>query len=347
MPLFWLAAVSLAAAFGICAAFDSFGSLQWLWALPVSFLGCFLVLVLIGFVFLLYLCRRVDQNVPHNGTVRGGAFELTLYNVDVSTVPSEIAVEKNPLITDVRITYPNKANCVRFVCTLVDEKNFYGFDFVYEDGGVRAILPNPRNLPLETEEPLAGIRIVLDAGHGGRDTGALGAQYTDSMSVNEKDLNLSITYAAKERLEKLGAEVLLTREDDSTVPLADRAAYLCRVNPDLVISVHQNSLDYSADITRVRGSLCLWWADSGVLLAECMSGAVADALHRNERTPQQQKLMMCRNPKFPSTLIEVGFITSVEEYEYMLNGGVEDAAEGITRGVLAYFAAQKQWLLEP
>ena len=64
MPLFWLAAVSLAAAFGICAAFDSFGSLQWLWALPVSFLGCFLVLVLIGFVFLLYLCRRVDQNVP-------------------------------------------------------------------------------------------------------------------------------------------------------------------------------------------------------------------------------------------------------------------------------------------
>ena len=64
MPLLWLAAVSLAAAVGICASFDSFGSLQWLWALPVSFLGCFLVLVLIGFVFLLYLCRRVDQNVP-------------------------------------------------------------------------------------------------------------------------------------------------------------------------------------------------------------------------------------------------------------------------------------------
>ena len=49
---------------GICAAFGGFGSLQWLWALPVSFVGCFLALVLTGFAFLLYLCRRVDQNVP-------------------------------------------------------------------------------------------------------------------------------------------------------------------------------------------------------------------------------------------------------------------------------------------
>ena len=64
MPLFWLAAVSFAAALGICAAAGSFGSLQWLWVAPVGFLGCFLLLVLIGFLFLLYLCIRVDQSVP-------------------------------------------------------------------------------------------------------------------------------------------------------------------------------------------------------------------------------------------------------------------------------------------
>ena len=287
----------------------------------------------------------VDQNVPHNGTVRNGAFELTLYNVDVSTVPKEITVADNPLITDVRITYPNKANCVRLVCTLVDAKNFYGFDFEYENGGVRAVLPNPKDLSLDSDKPLTGIRIVLDAGHGGTDSGALGAQYTDRMSVHEKDLNLSVTLAVKGKLEELGAEVLLTREDDRTVPLSARASYLCDVSPDLSISIHQNSMDYSVDVTRVRGSLCLWWADSGVLLAECMSGAVADSLNRNERAPAQQKLMMCRNPKFPSVLIEVGFMTSVEEYEYMLNGGITAAAEGITSGVIEYFAAQKQWYM--
>ena len=286
-----------------------------------------------------YISIAVDQNIPHNGTVRDGAFELTLYNVDTSTVPKEIPVGDNPLITAVRVLYPNKANCVRFVCTLVDEKNFYGFDFVYDKDGARAVLRNPRHLPLDSDTPLAGVRIVLDAGHGGEDTGALG-----SGSVHEKDLNLSVTMAAKARLEDLGAEVLLTRADDSTVSLTERTEYLCRAHPDLVISIHQNSMEYSTDITRVRGALCLWWADAGVLLADCMSDAVADALHRYERPPQQQRLMLCRNPKFPSVLVEVGFMTSVEEYEYMLSGGVENAADGIARGVIAYFAEQKQWV---
>ncbi len=48
----------------ICAVSGAFSSLSWLWVLPVSFLGSVLVLVLAGFVFLLILCKRVDQSVP-------------------------------------------------------------------------------------------------------------------------------------------------------------------------------------------------------------------------------------------------------------------------------------------
>ena len=64
MLLYLIAAVSFIFAAVVCAAADSFTLLQWLWLGPVSFVGCFLVLVLIGFLFLLYLCRRVDQSVP-------------------------------------------------------------------------------------------------------------------------------------------------------------------------------------------------------------------------------------------------------------------------------------------
>ena len=47
---------------------------------------------------------------------------------------------------------------------------------------------------------------------------------------------------------------------------------------------------------------------------------------------------MCRNPRFPSALIEVGFMTSVEEYEYLLSErGLEAAAQGVADGVLEYF----------
>ena len=77
-------------------------------------------------------------------------------------------------------------------------------------------------------------------------------------------------------------------------------------------------------------------------LARCVSASVAQALSRREMTPQQQRLALCRNPKFPSALIEVGFMTSVEEYEFMLNGGIERAAEGIANGILSYFREQSK-----
>ena len=119
---------------------------------------------------------------------------------------------------------------------------------------------------------------------------------------------------------------------------------MCSSDLDLCISIHQNSIGYTTDATRVRGTLALWCMDSGRLLADCVGPAVADALSRNFRGSNYQALAMCRNPKFPQTLIEVGFITSVEEYEKMVNGdGIRKAAEGIRDGVLEYFAKQAEF----
>ena len=64
MLLSLIAAVSLLSGLGICCSCGAFSTLQWLWLLPVSFAGVFLGLAVLGFLFLLYLCKRVDQNVP-------------------------------------------------------------------------------------------------------------------------------------------------------------------------------------------------------------------------------------------------------------------------------------------
>ncbi len=286
----------------------------------------------------------VDQNVPHNGTVRGGAFELTLYNVDAEHAPREAAWADNPLFTGVEFVLPPKANCVRYRFLLRDTANFYGFDFAYTDGGAAAIFRNPHTPPKGTDAPLAGVRIALDAGHGGTDAGALGALNTPAAAENEKDLNLTVTLAAAEALRALGAEVLLTRETDETVPIGERTARLSAWRPDLAISIHHNSLGYTSDVTRVRGTLGLWWADGGEKLADCLAASVAAALGRPQMTTAQQRLALCRNPRFPSALIEVGFMTNVEEYEWMLHGGAARAGDAVARGVLDYFAAQAAYL---
>jgi N-acetylmuramoyl-L-alanine amidase len=78
--------------------------------------------------------------------------------------------------------------------------------------------------------------IVIDAGHGGHDPGARGR------AVNEKDVNLASALALKTRLERGGRyKVVLTRDDDSYVPLEERVRIAQRANADLFISLHSDS----------------------------------------------------------------------------------------------------------
>ncbi len=283
-----------------------------------------------------------DDKPAYNGCIEeDGRFVVTFYNMDAASAP-EPEIGENPLIQSCEVVRLDKK--VRYAFTLYDTRNFYGFDLRYENGAVIVSLRNPVKLDLTAEKPLEGIHIVLDAGHGGDEPGATGAYISDGERIREKDLNLSITIETAFLLDALGAEVELTRDADVTMSLYERMDYLEEKEPDLCISIHQNSIGYTTDATRVRGTLSLWCMDSGRLLADCVGSAVANSLGRNFRGSNYQALAMCRNPKFPQTLIEVGFITSVEEYEQMANGsGIQKAAEGIRDGVLEYFAKQAEF----
>ena len=79
-------------------------------------------------------------------------------------------------------------------------------------------------------------RIVVDPGHGGNDPGAIGRT-----GVTEKSLTLQLSHAVAARLRDAGYEVLLTREDDSTVSLEKRTEFANEMDADLFISIHINS----------------------------------------------------------------------------------------------------------
>jgi N-acetylmuramoyl-L-alanine amidase len=79
-------------------------------------------------------------------------------------------------------------------------------------------------------------RVVVDAGHGGHDTGAIGPKGT-----REKDVSLSIAKKLAAKLEAAGLEVVLTRDDDTYVKLEDRTRIANRQKGDLFISVHCNA----------------------------------------------------------------------------------------------------------
>lgn len=287
-----------------------------------------------------YLKLGVSQNVPMNGYVKDGYFYLTLYNVKLEKDP---AISPNPLLfSSATWSKDTVKNTVTFKLKLHNEENFYGFEFEYESGKAVIKFRNPQGLE-PGDKPLSGKTILLDAGHGGAEPGTTGPV----PGKTEAYFNLQIVLATKPLLEKLGAKVVLTRSEDVTFKLSpDRLDFVNKTNPDLCVSVHQNALDFNSDITRVRGTVGLYWQQSGKLLSRYVSSAVAKSLVYYERSVTQQRLAMVRNPKFPSTLVEVSFLTCVEEVERLSNGGIEKAAQAIVDGILEFYKQQGKFLNE-
>ena len=91
-------------------------------------------------------------------------------------------------------------------------------------------------------------RIVVDAGHGGAQEGALGPE-----GLFEKALALDLALQLKAELERTGAEVLLTREQDVLLPLAERVSFANHARPDLFVSLHANSMPTRKLRARVEG----------------------------------------------------------------------------------------------
>ena len=87
---------------------------------------------------------------------------------------------------------------------------------------------------------------MVDAGHGGHDTGTIGPN-----GLEEKDLVLDVALKLGKLLEdKLGAEVVYTRDDDTFIPLETRTAIANKEQADLFISIHANSIGRSCGARR-------------------------------------------------------------------------------------------------
>lgn len=281
---------------------------------------------------------KAAENVPVNAFIEDNRFVLTLYNVNTDV--KNVKFNVNPLFTKATVGKGPQEKSFRIYLDLIDLDNFYGFEVSYADGYIIISFRNPSTLA-PGDLPLNGRIIIVDAGHGGNETGALGP----NPELPEKVINLNIALKLAAKLEEYGATVLLTRTDDSTVLISDRLNFLNEVNPDLSVSVHLNSMNLSADITKIRGLVGLYFSDSGKLLTKSISLSTAQILNRMERAPAVQRLAMVRNPKFPSTLIEVGFMTCVEEYNIMTTEtGIHNSAEGIANGVLEFYRAQEKFI---
>jgi N-acetylmuramoyl-L-alanine amidase len=182
---------------------------------------------------------------------------------------------------------------------------------------------------------LAGKKIVLDAGHGGSDSGAVNTRY----GLVEKDENLDVAYRLKALLEASGATVYMTRSGDQTLSNNDRYAFANSTRAHILISIHINgSSDPAVDYTTALYGK----PRKDTKLTNAVLGGFYPALGIPKRAPYQFASGVLLKSQMPATLAETVFVTSEQEGRLLSDGTgarQQQIAEALKVGIENYFAA--------
>ena len=221
-------------------------------------------------------------------------------------------------------------------------------------------------------------RVVVDAGHGGLDPGAVGPT-----GVREKDVTLAISSRLAQRLRAAGFEVVMTRSDDRYVALEERTAIANARRGDLLVSIHANANPrrslagveswvlnvaddrYAARLAARENGVVLddeaAAADARRILTDLDARAATDASRRlaqlvqreitgsvRERLGEVQDLGV-KNALFhvlvgarmPAVLVETAFISNRREEQRLASARYQDEVAGAVARAVAAFAAQQ------
>jgi len=184
---------------------------------------------------------------------------------------------------------------------------------------------------------LKGMKITLDPGHGGSEYGAIGC-----LGDKEKDINLSIAQNLKKILEKAGAEVFMTRTDDSEVSLSERVKFSQENNTDIFISIHNNALpDELAESNRSGTSTYYYYPQSYELAKNIRETMVKQLKFEDDKT-RQESFAVVRNPESLSILIEAGYMIVPKDNAKLRDKEFQKkVAAAIFYGLEKYFDAKK------
>lgn len=181
--------------------------------------------------------------------------------------------------------------------------------------------------------------VVIDAGHGGYDNGAISYN-----GILEKDIDLSVAKKIKSALEYYGVNVIMTRSDDNVTwpednvaDLRARSSIANASNASYFVSVHCNSTDLAGE---VKGSEIYVYFDDekAMALTEAINTElqkIEGLINREPKDASVNLLQLLVENKIPSIIVEMGFLTDDEEADFLMSDeGQNQLSMAIVRGIL-------------
>ncbi|GAP98570.1 N-acetylmuramoyl-L-alanine amidase [Leptolyngbya sp. NIES-2104] len=190
--------------------------------------------------------------------------------------------------------------------------------------------PRPTPTPVPRPPiPNGRLVVVIDAGHGGPDPGAVGIG-----GIQEKEIVLDISRRVQATLERSGVTVVMTRNADIDLDLQPRVDIAQRANATVFVSIHANSISLSRP--DVNG-LETYYFQTGLELARTIHRNVLQGTGIEDRGVRSARFYVLRRTTMPSVLVEVGFVTGRNDAARLRDSSYRQRmADSIARGVLEY-----------
>ena len=186
--------------------------------------------------------------------------------------------------------------------------------------------------PNSSKLPLSGLVIVVDAGHGGKDAGAISGQKYEKVPA------LAMAQLLQKNLEDKGAKVIMTRSDDTFISLQDRVTISNYENADLFVSIHLNSSEKS----NIHGIETHWYKDNSRDLAKYVQNALMKEISATDRGLFKSMFYVINHTTAPAILVETGFISNPQERDELFEEKRQKAtAKAICDGITEYIEKKK------
>lgn len=255
--------------------------------------------------------------------------EFFIYEFDLSNKLTPFIVQENNGLTLQLFNLQGFEDCT--LTYNISVKKLMGYE-AYYDKNNKFILKVRKFPKIDPNTPLKNIKIAVDAGHGGSEFGAIGC-----CGDKEKDINLAIAKELQKELEKRGAKVIMTRENDIEVSLKDRVKIVKENNASLSISIHANALPDGADPNKNRGTSVFYYHNQAKPLAECILNSMITQLGTQNDKVRQASLALVRPTSSVSILIEVAYIINPDDYALLLDKNFQEkCAKSIADGLEKY-----------
>jgi N-acetylmuramoyl-L-alanine amidase len=206
-------------------------------------------------------------------------------------------------------------------------KPVWGYDVMHDGNSVVLRIRRPPNINLA--RPLQGLTILVDAGHGGRDTATTGPT-----GYKEAHANLGISLALRPQLEAAGARVVMTRTTNIFLELGERTQMAVDSGAHILLSVHNNAFPEGVNPFENNGTSTYYYHPHSVDMAQALQRHLLAELGLRDIGYGRADLALVRPTWMPAVLTETSFMMIPEQEAALRNEGwLQRIARAHVRGL--------------